>query len=226
MMSWRSASARPAFHPGARPPRGGPISSMSWPVRASTHATMELEFHISPVRSSSRPQVSAGTASQHSQHAFDSLRVVSGAHRAVDSFGDVRDVAAGPAPHFVAEDAETAEPSGSHWPFTDDTAVVGRDVPHRAHLDRVGDVAQVQHETGVVQIHGSPVLSPRRQPLVDAPVPAHDVAARAEREPEEVNPSLGSVAHGAHPRQSSTRHRDRQRPERPGTDTPQAPTRG
>jgi hypothetical protein len=80
----------------------------------------------------------------------------------------------------------------------------------------------VQHETGVVQIQDGPVLSPRWQPLVDASVPAHDVAARAKREPEEVDPTLRSVAHGTHPRQSSTCHRDRQRPEWPGTEKPLA----
>jgi len=35
---------------------------MSWPVRANAQDTTELEFHISPVRSSSRPQVKAGTS--------------------------------------------------------------------------------------------------------------------------------------------------------------------
>jgi len=56
------AAARPASHPGARPWVGGSALAGSIPLPASSHAVMELEFHISPVRSSSRPQVSAGSA--------------------------------------------------------------------------------------------------------------------------------------------------------------------
>jgi hypothetical protein len=58
--SWRDARVSPASHPGARPPAGGWISVMLWPVRASSQDTREFEFHMSPLPSSSRPQVSGG----------------------------------------------------------------------------------------------------------------------------------------------------------------------
>ena len=58
----RSATAIPACQPGARPPRGGVTPPRSCPLRASSQETSEFEFHISPVRSSSRPQVGVGTS--------------------------------------------------------------------------------------------------------------------------------------------------------------------
>jgi hypothetical protein len=56
----RAAMARPACHPGARPPGGGWTVAMSTPLHASTHDTTEFEFHISPVSNSSRPQTGVG----------------------------------------------------------------------------------------------------------------------------------------------------------------------
>ena len=57
----RHATFSPASQPGARPPAGGRIEAVSIPLRASTHAITEFEFHISPVCSSSRPQTGVGT---------------------------------------------------------------------------------------------------------------------------------------------------------------------
>src|SRR5689334_9881354 len=56
-----AATARPALHPGARSWVGGPRLLTSWPLRASNQDVSELEFHMSPVCASSRPQVSTGT---------------------------------------------------------------------------------------------------------------------------------------------------------------------
>lgn len=52
--------ASPASQPGARPPAGGVVPAMSCPLTASSQAMSELEFHISPVPSSSSPQVAVG----------------------------------------------------------------------------------------------------------------------------------------------------------------------
>ena len=57
----RRATTRPAFQPGARPPDGGWIGSVSTPARTSSHEISELEFHMSPVCSSSRPHTGVGT---------------------------------------------------------------------------------------------------------------------------------------------------------------------
>ena len=135
---------------------------------------------------------------QHAQHPLNPVRVVSNPHWAFDRLGDVREGASGPAPNFVAEEAESAEPPCSNRPLTNDTAVALRDVPDRPHFDRVGDATRVGHETSVIEIQRRPVLSRRRQPLVHASVPAHDLAARTEREPVQVKPRLRATCHTAH----------------------------
>jgi len=60
-VSWRRATTSPARQPGARPPAGGWIDSAERPQRAINQAIIELEFHISPAASSSRPQTAVGT---------------------------------------------------------------------------------------------------------------------------------------------------------------------
>jgi hypothetical protein len=57
----RRATTTPACQPGARPPLGGSIDARSIPVRTISHETTELEFHMSPVASSSRPHAGVGT---------------------------------------------------------------------------------------------------------------------------------------------------------------------
>ncbi|HEY5188081.1 MAG TPA: hypothetical protein VII87_03525 [Solirubrobacteraceae bacterium] len=54
------ATTHPALQPGARPPGGGEIVSAAIPAAASSQAVTELEFHISPAPSSSRPQTGVG----------------------------------------------------------------------------------------------------------------------------------------------------------------------
>src|SRR6266508_275869 len=68
-----AAVTRPASHPGARPPAGGLIALVGRPLRASSHEITELEFHISPVPSSSRPQT--GSAGRQPGRAGDAPRV-------------------------------------------------------------------------------------------------------------------------------------------------------
>jgi hypothetical protein len=60
LLDARAATTTPAFQPGARPPGGGFIEPASSPARAISQAMIEFEFHISPVRSSSRPQTRIG----------------------------------------------------------------------------------------------------------------------------------------------------------------------
>ena len=62
-----SAVIRPASQPGARPFAGGRSRSVGRPTRTSSHATIEFEFHMSPVRSSSRPQTGRGTLATSSR---------------------------------------------------------------------------------------------------------------------------------------------------------------
>jgi hypothetical protein len=62
----RCATTSPACQPGARPPDGGRIEWVAMPPRASNHAITELEFHMSPVASSSRPHTRVGTSGTRS----------------------------------------------------------------------------------------------------------------------------------------------------------------
>jgi non-heme chloroperoxidase len=58
----REATISPASQPGARPPAGGPMSSVQRPARTRCHDTSEFEFHISPAPKSSRPHVQVGNS--------------------------------------------------------------------------------------------------------------------------------------------------------------------
>src|SRR5207344_3637242 len=63
----RPATTMPASQPGARPPGGGRRSSVSRPARTSSQEISELEFHMSPVCSSSRPHTGGGTGGTRSR---------------------------------------------------------------------------------------------------------------------------------------------------------------
>ena len=53
---------KPHFAAGVwRPPGGGLSGSVSMPARARSQEISEFEFHMSPVRSSSRPHTGVGT---------------------------------------------------------------------------------------------------------------------------------------------------------------------
>lgn len=82
---------------------------MSCPVRASAQATAELEFHISPAPSSSRPHVRVGI-SENSEDCPDSLRILGVPQGAVHSYGDVWDTAPGPAPRSTPATQRTQMP--------------------------------------------------------------------------------------------------------------------
>jgi hypothetical protein len=57
----RAAISRPARQPGARPPDGTSMPPGSRPALAINQEITEFEFHMSPVRPSSRPHTRAGT---------------------------------------------------------------------------------------------------------------------------------------------------------------------
>src|SRR6478672_5791133 len=59
--SHRRAMTSPARHPGARPAPGTWIDSASRSLLVMRHEMNELEFHISPAPSSSRPHTGVGT---------------------------------------------------------------------------------------------------------------------------------------------------------------------
>jgi exonuclease VII small subunit len=71
------AATAPAFQPGARPPAGGWIDSTVRPLAPRSQDVTELQHHISPASSWSRPQTGVGTAGTRSRMrwASRSLRV-------------------------------------------------------------------------------------------------------------------------------------------------------
>ena len=191
------ATAIPACQPGARPPAGGCSDSGASPLRASSHATIEFEFHISPAASSSRPHTSAGTCgarpSTRSATAGSSVE----APRAVDRLVAIGDVAVAPAPHLVAEDPEATRPAGADRAARDDAALAGRATGNRRLLDHVAPHSDAHLERGVVEVARLPPREACPDRLEGAAAQPDAVAARTERQPVEIDagPGLGVVTH-------------------------------
>jgi hypothetical protein len=118
-------------------------------------------------------------------------RIVRAAPRALDRLRDIRDRPVAPPAHLVAEDPQPAGEARPDGPLRDGAAAR----VHRRHLDHPPAVGQGDLERRVVEVAARPVRRPCGDRLVDAPVEAHDVPARAERQPVEVD---GGV-HGMQP---------------------------
>ena len=110
---------RPAAHPGARPPAGGWIASVGRPLRASSHETTELEFHISPVPSSSRPQTGVGSEPTSSRRRRARTWVVAQALGAGHRLVGVRDDPVPPATHLVAKHTPARQPAAPNRALDD-----------------------------------------------------------------------------------------------------------
>ena len=108
--------------------------------------------------------------------------------RPADSFLEVRDGPAGPAPDFIAEGAGPAERTRSDRPLADDAATRCGNVPHWSHLDRVAHAVVLDLQGGVVQVAPGSSLSSRDDTLIDSAVPADTPPARTERKPVQVDP--------------------------------------
>ena len=76
--------------------------------RSISQEMNEFEFHISPVRSSSRPHIGVGTAAPVRAAAACAFGVVARPLRALDGLGNIGDDAVAPAAHLVAEEPEAA----------------------------------------------------------------------------------------------------------------------
>ena len=122
----RWATTMPAFHPGARPPAGGWIASIARPLRTSSHETIELEFHISPAPSSSRPQTSVGRSGTRVPQPLSDTWIFGQPVRTFHGLGDVGDGAVAPPPNLVAEDPRVPDPARTHRPFDNDSPLCRR----------------------------------------------------------------------------------------------------
>ena len=112
---------------------------------------IEFEFHISPVWSSSRPQVGVGTSGTSSSRRPAGLGVVAQSDRARDGLVDIGDDAVPPAPDLVAEEPEAAQAASADRAARDHPAL--RAVSRRRRL--LDDEAAARHvylERRVVEV--------------------------------------------------------------------------
>ena len=151
---------------------------MQTPLRASTQAITEFEFHISPVASSSRPQTGVGTCAivEYSPRTFF---VVGHSPRAVYGLGDVRDMSTAPKTDLIAEDPKPACPATADSAFGDDAPLLAAQVWDRSLLDHERPLSDFNLERRVVEITCRTPLHPRRQRLVDPTVDRDKLPARA-----------------------------------------------
>ena len=115
--------------------------------------------------------------------------------RTLDSLIDVRDHSATPAAHLVPEDPKSPRPAACDRTFGNDATLSAVAVANRRLLDHEATLFHMHDKRRVVEIARSPPLEPRCDRLEDAPIEPHEVAARADREPVEVNPGLELCIH-------------------------------
>jgi hypothetical protein len=142
----RWATARPAARPGALPPAGGRMASVGRPLRASSHAITELEVHISPVSSSSRPRPGSKARRPGRADAGPGVGRRSGAAGSPPP-RQRRRCPVRPAAHLVAQHPPAREPMAGHRASTD------RGGPGHGHHQRrqpLGPPAtgDVEHQVG------------------------------------------------------------------------------
>ncbi len=116
-------------------------------------------------------------------------RALGGAEGAGDGFGNVRDVATGPAAHLVPERSAPPQPCCPDRSLTEHASILVGDIRQRPHLDGIGLLVEADHQTGVIEVERCPASAPGREPLVHATVEPHEVSARPERQPIEVHPA-------------------------------------
>jgi len=115
--------------------------------------------------------------------------------RTFDRFIDIQDDSATPAAHLVAEDPEASRPAASDRTFGNHATLLAVVVADGRLLDHEASLGHLHDERGVVEIARRPSLKPRCDRLEDASVQPHRVAARAEREPVEVDSDFRLCRH-------------------------------
>ncbi len=183
----RRATTRPASQPGARPPGGGWSWSVSTPARASSHEISELEFHMSPVCSSSRPHTGVGTDGTRSRTRCARARSFATRSGLDDRLVRIGDGASAPSTDLVAEQPEPSRPSRPDRALGDDATLSSALVWDRRGLDDEPAVGDAHLQGGVEESAPRAMLDEGFDRLVDLPVQADHVAARAQRDPVEVD---------------------------------------
>ncbi len=162
----RRATMSPAPHPGARPCAGRRIAGTSKPALASSHAMMELEFHISPALSSSRPHTGVGRRGP-----------------ATDLVAEHPQAAGPPAPYGAAgDDSPPPSLSVGHWRALDGVLALGEAHHERRVIEVARWTALDQCDEALVdpavQAHHV-AAGPQRQPVEVDRRAAHASAATA-----------------------------------------------
>jgi hypothetical protein len=114
------------------------------------------------------------------------VRLLAQTSRAFNGLGDVGNDALAPAADLVAEEPEAPEGTCADGTLGDD-AVLRSLTPRRRLLDHEPALRQVDLQGRVVEIAAIAVLESGREPFEDLPVQPNGVAARAERQPVELD---------------------------------------
>ena len=194
----RAATTSPASQPGARPCEGGRMAAVSWPLSARSHEVNELEFHISPAWSSSRPQVEAGNAPTRSSTRWAMSRSElrrSGLPTASAMSGMSSSL---PAVHLVPEQARSTQPGRTDGSFAHDTAVERLRAPDGRHLDDEPCAVEAHLQRGVIEVERLAMLVTGRDRLEGEPAPAHEPGGVAgpQRQPVQVDARGGTAIRG------------------------------
>lgn len=116
---------------------------------------------------------------------------------AVDRAGHIGDQPVVPAADLVAEPLGSAEPGQPDWTLGDHTTVGFGTVPDGCRLDNVPVAVEEDFESGVVEVAGVAMLTCGGEGFVDPPEASHDVGARTEGQPVQVDgASRGCRGHG------------------------------
>ncbi|MCU1468777.1 MAG: hypothetical protein JWM72_4705 [Actinomycetia bacterium] len=126
---------------------------------------------------------------QHLEDAPGHRRVGAHAHGAPDRGLDVGDPTVAPAPVLVAKDPEASQRSDPDGALGHDPALVAVGVRNRRHLDHEVPVRNADHQRRVIEVAATSSLHTSRHPLECQTVDAHDVRARAQGDPIEINGS-------------------------------------
>ena len=142
------------------------------------------------------------------QHTARDHCIAAHAHRAADRLGDIRDRAARPTPHLVAERPPATESSEADRAFADDATLSSGD-PHRRHLDHAGHAIDAHLERRVEQLLAATTTERRSNRLVAPSTPPDEAASRpsSQRDPVE----LDAVGHDATLRRTARRRVRNQR---------------
>jgi hypothetical protein len=124
------------------------------PLRAITQAITEFEFHISPVRSSSRPHTGGRNLRDQFEYAPRMLLVAAQPPRAVHGLRNVGNVPVGPKTDLIAEDSKASRPAAADGAFAHDTALAAAPVVDRRLLDHEPLLRDFDLQRGVVEVAG------------------------------------------------------------------------